>query len=401
MSQVDAAGDLGLLTGPLAAALLEEALAERVLRWAVRRVDHQPGGTTTASYRVRIHDAGGERTETLGAAVGPGRPMTVWRLADDPALPGLATATDVAGLGRLLQEVGVTAPPQVTLRSYRPRRRAVVEVTCGGRRLFVKVLRPGRAGGLALRHALLHDAGMPVPPVLATTPAGLVVTDALPGVGLRRVLRGDSPGAPPTGAELVHLLAALPDGVRALPRRRSWTDGAVHYARAIGTVLPAEADRAAHLAVAVGTAVGGCGPGDAPTHGDLHDHQLLVEGGRISALLDLDTVGPGRLADDLACPIAHLALTAMERPARTMALEPVVSDWLSACDDHVDPVELRHRVAGVLLSLALGPMRVQQVGWPDAVRARLDLTERWVEPGRTLRRRHNRRSIASTGRQTR
>ena len=57
----------------------------------------------------------------------------------------------------------------MTVRAYRPRRRAVIEVVAPTSRLFVKVLRPTRVRDLHERHRLLTDAGMPTPHSLGWT----------------------------------------------------------------------------------------------------------------------------------------------------------------------------------------------------------------------------------------
>jgi hypothetical protein len=53
--------------------------------------------------------------------------------------------------------------------------------------------------------------------------------------------------------------------------------------------------------------------------------------------------------------------------------------WQEAAERSVDSVELRNRVAGVLMSLATGPHRVQEPGWEAATSRRLDLVEQWAE----------------------
>ena len=61
------------------------------------------------------------------------------------------------------------------------------------------------------------------------------------------------------------------------------------------------------------------------------------------------------------------------------AIRRLGSRWLGAFERVVDPYDLRHRVAGVLLSLATGPHRVQELGWQVATARRLDLVERWLD----------------------
>ena len=395
ITQAAHADALELLTGPDAADLLAAAVATaggELLDWRARQVDHRPGASTTVSYRARVRWADGERTETLGASTGlrdveacpPGvialsdgeHQVAVWRFPLDPGLPGLPAACDPTAISALLGSFGVPDQPvSLKVRAYRPRRRAVIEVSTPGARLFVKVLRPNKVAGLHHRHRLLHDAGVPVPQSLGWSDDGLLVLAALTGEGLRERLRGA--GQVPTGADLLALLDAMPADVLDLPRRTPWAENAVHYAGVVGAALPAEADRATRLAWQV---VGGMTDGgdDEPTHGDLYESQVLLAENRVSGLLDVDTAGPGRRADDLACLLAHLSVLAQMEPGHRSSTHAVGARWLVDFDRRCDPADLRYRVAGVVMSLATGPHRVQERGWETSTRRRLDLVERWV-----------------------
>lgn len=387
---------LALLTGPDAAGLLAALLAgrgEELGRWRLRQVDHRPGSSTTAAFDARVRSARGERDQVLAASTRlPGPPprpgvlhvpagsaeIAVWRLADDPGLPGLAVATDEGAVAALLQSHGVQpGPVRLALRTYRPRRRAVLEVKASAGRFFLKVVRRALVEPLAARHVLLRAAGLPVPRSLGWTDDGLLLLEALPGTPLRTRLR-ERDGTVPDGAALLALLGRLPDAVRELPARRSWTDEVAHYATLTAAALPAEAARCHQLAERVRQATGDAPATDA-VHGDLYEQQLLLDGARISGLLDVDTAGPGRRADDLACLLAHVHVLAQREPAHRDTSTALVERWLGAFDRCVDPVDLRARVAGVVVSLATGPHRVQERDWPAATRARLDLAEAWLE----------------------
>lgn len=312
----------------------------------------QPGGGLAVRYRATVTWRSGPATEVLCASTEPPPPgarlvggVAVWRLPHDPWLPGLATVW----------------PRRARLRAYRPGRRAVVELAGA----FAKVVRPGRQAELAHRHALLSAGGVPVPGVLEVDDRGVVVLEALPGDLLRtRLVRG----APvPAGRELLAALDRLPASLLGLPRRPSWSDGASRYAEDVAAVLPSEAARAHELAAAVTGGLTGL-PADAPVHGDLHGRQLLVgDDGRLTGVLDVDRAGPGRRADDLGCLLAHALLVP--------GADAVVAQWRSAYDATVDPRELRLRTAGVLLSLATGPYRVQAPAWQAETAARLALAE--------------------------
>lgn len=355
--------------------------------------------------------ADGERHETLAAStgvLGPAassgvlsltdgdREVSVWRFPDDPGLPALAAALHAPTLSGLLTSFGVSQAGSVltpeairtSVRAYRPRRRAVVEVQAdlGDRtaHLFLKVQRPRHIEALHERHRLLHDAGVPVPRSLGWTDEGLLVLSALAGDGMRERMRarGDLPSA----KTLVDVLDRLPEGVVDLPRRRSWTEGVDHYADVVASTLPSQTLRVRDLAARIASGTADADDQPVPTHGDFYEAQLLLDGHgaatRVSGVLDVDTAGPGRRADDLACMLAHASLLATIETGHAEATAAVRSNWLRAMETGpraVDPRDLRLRVAGVLLTLATGPFRVQEKGWRRGTLRRVDLVECWVD----------------------
>lgn len=391
--------DVSLLTGPSAHELLAAAVGTaggELVRWRVRQVDHRPGRSVTTSYAARVRWGTHEQDETLGASTGtfpgPGtatpagvltlsdgdRDVQVWRVPVDPGLPGLAAACDPAAVAAVLTRFGAAcAPDQVRLRmrAYRPRRRAVVQADVPGGRLYLKVLRPHRAQELHERHRLLHGAGLPVPRSLGFTADGVVVLEPLLGEPMRpRLVTG---GPVPSGRALVELVDRFPRSVLDLPERKSWSHGAGHYASVVAAALPEAGERVRAVADAVLAAVRDA-PADEPCHGDLYEAQLLLDGPRVSGLLDVDSVGPGRRADDLACLLAHAHVLGLMRPEREERLGAIRADWLAAADAVLDPAEVRVRTAGVLLSLTTGPHRVQEDGWQEATLARVAAAERWL-----------------------
>jgi len=394
---------LALLTGPDVEDLLSAALAttdEELVEWRVRQVDHRPGASTTVSYDARVRAPSGESDQVLGASTGlkgvaaasgvlalsdGTTEVAVWRFPLDPGLPALATAMDETAVRALLTSYGVAqGPVTLRVRAYRPRRRAVVEVQAPGCTLFLKVLRPKKVSELHDRHRLLHGAGLPVPRSLGWSDDGLLVLEGLSGATLRACLRGGGAQAP-DGAALVALLDRFPPEVCALPARKSWSDEVSHYAGVIGSALPVEADRCRQLADRVVTGAA-AGSANDPTHGDFYESQVLLDGdSRISGLLDVDTAGPGRRADDLACLLAHVGVLAQMEPSHRAATKALGSRWLGAFERRVDPADLRVRVAGVVVSLATGPHRVQEQGWQGATGARLDLAEQWLDSADRLR----------------
>ena len=370
---------LARAAGPAAHGLLRAALGDaEVLSWRVRQVHHRPGRATTATWEVRVRDLAGERVELLGLRVrADDLAPQLWRFPDDPDLPGLAAATDERCVRAMLDRCGVDpGPVDLRVRAYRPGRRAVVEVRTPAARAFVKVVRPSALTAMAERSRLLLAAGLPVARVLLAQDDGRLLLEALTGTSLRARLREGADPAP-GGAELVELLDLLPPTLCALPRRASWTDDVQHHAAVTAGVLPDQADRCRQLADGVRAAVDDDVP-DEPVHGDVYEAQLLLSGGRVSGLLDVDTAGPGRRADDLACLLGHAHVLAHSEPAHAGTTVALARRWLAGFDRRVDPVDLRARTAGVVVSLATGPHRVHAAGWPDLTRARLDLAEQWL-----------------------
>jgi hypothetical protein len=112
-------------------------------------------------------------------------------------------------------------------------------------------------------------------------------------------------------------------------------------------------------------------------HGDFYESQLLVDGGAVVGLLDVDTAGAGARIDDWATLLAHLAV--QEQLQRAPATTAAYAAGLLR-DAHLrwSPADLAARVAARLVGLATGPFRVQQAGWRVRTEQRVALAERWT-----------------------
>lgn len=359
----------------------------------------RPTGTTyhrgrslTVRHEASVRWEGGRRTtEELVLASGRTAPdgalvvsdgthdIVVWRVPDDPWLPGLAAALDPVRVGRLLVGLGF---PDVELRcrtrAYRPGRRAVVEVTGPGVRAFLKVVRPRSAEALHRRHEALAGP-VPVPASMGWSPEhGIVVLQALPGRTVRQALR--TTGALPRPAGVVGLLDALPSTLSGAPledRGAPWRVD--EFADHVAAIAPELADR-------TGALKAGLAPFHAeaeaepavPVHGDLYEAQLLVDGGRVVGLLDVDTFGLGRRVDDLATYVGHLVVLAPTMPASRSRVDAHARRLLDGFDRVVDPALLRAGVAAVVLGLATGSFRVLEPRWRVHTEARIALAEEWL-----------------------
>lgn len=377
-----------LLTTDAVADLLVAAVQHaggRLISWQLDHVDSAPNHSTTATYFADVQWPNGRRTELLGVSARVGAPtssdanaeifvdgdreVAVWVYPNDPDLPGLKRAAYPARLVELINERDLVSPPAIaseaklTMVGYRPRRRAVVRLAVGNPEsvFYVKVLRPRVFDDIVYRHRILLDAGVPGPEVAATTTDQLLVLRELPGMPLARAIFKEEH---PTEAEdLINLLDSMPSAVAGLDRRAPWADSIGHYANIVAQALPGEAPRLDWLSTTITQGLADIPLGNEPTHGDFHEGQLHVAGGRVVGMLDVDTIGPGRRADDLACLIAHLSTIQGMNAQQAQRVRNLLARWVPVFDERVDPFELRLRAAAVIVSLATGPYRAQEPQW--------------------------------------
>jgi Ser/Thr protein kinase RdoA (MazF antagonist) len=384
MTQTDGAT---LLLTDAVAQVLTTAVAEtggRAKSWRLDHVDADPGRSTTATFRVdslrgdrpirqtigcTIRAAGPNATDRKARLimVGPHQ-VACWVYPDDPDLPGLRRAANASTMAAILREAGVAplatgSDLQIDLIGYRPRRRAVLRVSTKdrSRTVYVKVFRQSQFEAVLQRHRLLWSGGVPSPRVLATTEDRLLVIAETPGTPLARAIFGQVP--PVTGQQLVDLLDTMPAEVAQLERRPPWAASVRHYAGIVQAALPSLERRLAWLTDRIEEGLTVLPLGDEATHGDFYEAQVFVQAGRVSGLIDIDTIGPGRRADDLACLVAHLNCIQRMNSAQTKQIARLLTQWMPAFDARVDPIELRLRAAAVVISLATGPYRGQETNW--------------------------------------
>lgn len=369
--------ELELLSGEDAGDLLTAVLSASggyPLEWTVREVD---GPTVAYTVRVRWTD-GTISNETL-AATTPAPPGTahltdghteigMWRFPFDPDLPALAAACDPRQMTRLANQLGLPGEASPHVRAYRPRRRAVVEVTTPAGTMFVKVVRPSKVATLHALHRKAATSGCPTPEPLGWTPEGLLVLAALPGTTLRTQLLSGDPALDIDS--VVAVLDKLP--ATNSPTRPTWGQKAKHYAEVVATTVPPLAGRARAAAMAVDH-TNPQGP-SVPVHGDFYEAQLLVSNGQVTGLLDMDTAGQGERLDDAACLLAHLDVLAQIHPGLAHPGPALRSRF----EQDLDPRHLANRTAAVVLSLATGPYRVREPNWQQKTADRIALAETWL-----------------------
>ncbi|WP_105565815.1 phosphotransferase [Microbacterium halophytorum] len=259
--------------------------------WAIARAWPAEVGAETPIEARRDREARGGYWSAAGGA-------RLLPAGADPRLPALAA---VARAGRVI--------------SHRPGKRAVVRLDDGG--AFAKVVRPGRAGGVAQAHASaeLFAGAMRVPRIV---PHGFAARDVVcfsPLGGTTFAELGASGGvaqwaAAWRGWERAWSTAVGSADASGLPAHSTEDEAGVLLewaGRADALVGRSDRMRSAAGAVADELAAVAGAPG-ALAHRDLHDKQLLwsPEGG--VGLIDLDTCARADPALDLGNLAAHIGL---------------------------------------------------------------------------------------------
>jgi len=377
--------------GPLRA-LIETADGE-LLSFRPRQVTHQPHRGTGASstivqYGAQVRWGGGQTAkETLVMATGGRIPpkaavlesdgvrVGIWRWPFDPDLPGLASAVDAGAVNALLADLGMGGGTvQLTVRAYRPGRRAVIEASGTHGRVFLKVVRPHRVEPLNAKHRLLAKH-LPVPHSYGYAAEGILALQALHGGSLRSALAGAA--APlPTAAELEGLLDRLPTELSGSQPSGDHLGRAEHYADVVAGCLPEERARLDELVGRYAALDAGEHPLVA-VHGDFYEGQILVDRGRVSGLLDVDTAGTGHRIDEWATMLAHLCVLGLLHP-KARRIKRYGADMLAAVEQRYPARQLRSRISAAVLGLATGPFRVLLPRWPEQTRRRIGLAEEWL-----------------------
>jgi Phosphotransferase enzyme family len=385
---------LDLLLGPegpnvLAAAVAEYGCRLEDLRPAEVNVD--PSGAAIVMYVAGVRRADGTcTTEFLGATTGSripagaavvageygGEPVEVgvWAWPRDPALPALPTASSPVLLAELFREFGLSKASALDIRpcGYLPSRHAVLEVSDGQSGWFVKIVRPSAVADLCHRHDIARR-DLPVPPVLAATPDGVIVLPEAKGTPLQTLII-DGCAALPSPEALESVLNALPAELMTLTPEPSHLQMVDYYEGVLRCIAADEPTVLARLAEVVEAlhSLEVQTEEVVPVHGDFHEGQLFADNGRVTAVLDIDTAGPGERSDEWATLLAHLSALALDTPGRERALG-YADAILAHAARQIPAIQLRQRTAAALLGLATGPFRLQQHRWPEHTVALLNL----------------------------
>ena len=214
------------------------------------------------------------------------------------------------------------------------------------------------------------DLGIPVPAMLEAHAAGVLALEAGSGESLGAAIRPHG-GADLDPNEFIALLDALPPGVMRLEARRAWSDSIQRYRQAATLALPHRAGELDALVRGIAAHLVAAERGEpVPAHGDFYDANILLSSGKISALLDLDSLGPGYRVDDLACLLGHLAILPSLGEKNRSAGE-ALERFARVFERTVDPRALWARSAAVALTLIAGSRGLGPDTWEQVAEARL------------------------------
>lgn len=371
-----------------------ERAGVRLLAHRRRSVHHRVGRSVSQVFEARIQ-TGGETRDVLlvahadlrglpdGALVlerGDDR-VAVWRFPHDPYLPGLPSAIDAPRVRELLDHVGAPSGAlRLRTRAYRPSRRAVVEVTVTNaasprRVLYLKVLSGARATTLADHHRQLA-AHVPVPRVIGVAETqGIVALEALPGHTLRDAV---AEGAPvPEPAELLDLSHRLQASGLASDRSPRDFANPTRHVDLLCELAPEAAPTVRRVADEASRVEGAA----CVVHGDFHAGQVLVDGGAIVGLLDVDGAGHGLLAHDAGTFVAYLQVLGELHPEARDRLETYAAAVADAYRPEIGAAVLARATAGAWLGLATAAHRSQEPDWAATTRRRIDRAAAALDEG--------------------
>jgi hypothetical protein len=357
--------------------------AVEVLEAKAVQVTWWPGRSIVARFEVQLVGGGlngchqlvalaGELPDHVTVVEGDEGRVGVWRMPHDPFLPGLKYALDPVAAGGVLTDLGLGGSAyRPRLVSYRPGNRAVVSVRGPSGGVYLKLVAPHRIGRLHAIHRRIATR-LPIPMSLAIDPdLGLVALQELPGTTLREALSSSQPLPDPE--DVLGLLASFPE-----PTSKQVSPSPLERVPALISMLtalvPDQVVTLTSLSAAIGRETSSV---LVPVHGDFYEAQVMIRSGKVVGMLDVDTFGWGRPANDAATMIGHLAVLDQSKPDSPVRVWS--SRLLKRCDQTYDPVDLRKRVAAVILGLASGPFRVQRQDWPQLTRARIGLASRWCQ----------------------
>ncbi len=374
-----------------------------------RQALYSPGRSLAVNFHAQLSWPDREPTEQVVAAVADrdglpdgtsrhalaGGEVGVWPFPGDPVLKGLPRVLDRRELTDLLGYLHLEPRRvKVTPLVYRPLRRAVVRlslrddqltfdreaqrvsVTAGKRYIYLKVVRPGDAEQLGQLHDDL-EGHLPIPRRYGVwSDLGVLALEGLPGQTLRDFIRLRD-GSPPGADEILALLDMIPATASAYERVMSMRRRVKAHERLLRVILPDHEARVRGLSARLREL-----PSRRPAvvHSDFYDSQILVnDAGAITGLVDLDGVGWGDPADDLASMLGRVWTSGQTGGRGRERFAAYAGELLDGFSQRVDRRDLCLRVAAIVFGRATGPFRSQTEDWREKGLERVELAERCLE----------------------
>lgn len=364
-----------------------------IVAYASARDSRHPRYYATAFRRDSAKLVKASQRKVVHTPQGPGRVVVdehaieLCVFPNDDHIPVLIRLADAKARERLLRQIkplkNRAIETAVTVLAYKPERRCVLAATPVEKRPIVIRAYEARGFGPALARAM-HFADSDAAGIQGLIGCDmhnrLLAMDWCEGVslaaGLRDVLSSRTHSAL-AGGELASFHAGDPG---ALPEWRA--DGAVkrleQTMKALGSLCPDLAPRAAALARDLARDVDTIEPGRATIHGDFDASQVLING-TAATIIDLDECSSGPPAIDIGNFVAKLKVSA----ARNEISE---SDAREAIDGLIGGYELRAPLplaedlrtatAMALFTMALEPFRRHRTAWPQEIEVILGMAER-------------------------
>ena len=373
------------LTGPDAVDVLRapvEAAGGQLLSATPRNVQYRPGSDLIVKFAAEVSwpDRPVKRETIIAAAKADGVhdgaipvaaivngrrvEVGVWRWPFDPVLVGLRAAVTPKSAAELCQIDDATSV-SIKVIAFRPTERAVVRVSTPTEVLYLKVVSPSVLPALVSRHHAATAAGVPVPVVRHSfADLGIAVFEELTGPLLKDEIKAGRSTWPEADDfdRLADQFACIDADLSVVPSRVA--HGVLHaeMLRTVGGLDGIQLGRLTDAFAAFDSDV------ELQTiHGDLHEGQIVVDGGRIAGVLDLDDLGTGSPLEERANLLGFLRYRAVTLPAHRSRITNYADRLRQDCATGYGRHDLDIATAAVVVGLATGPFRIQQTNWHDTV----------------------------------
>lgn len=270
----------------------------------------------------------------------------------DPELPAFASFVTPNSLLQISSQLfpGV-ASIQARLLSYRPLRRAIMELSVDDRKFFVRILKPSRIRQAVENHRLVQKAGIPTPEIAWWSDNGVMVISGAEGASAHEVIdKGNE-------ARIFGIWLETRARVKKVTctlRKPSSLQGADWILLRLGELYPNLMDKLRNLEKNLSGARSAENEENSSVvrHGDLHFGQLILDPTdlQLQSLLDLDTLGIGDPADDFAALSSQLLRLGERHDWTAMVLASLNEVALSERLDRAVPPKTALQLAAMALS---------------------------------------------------